>query len=648
MPCQEPPVGGCTERTTGAMLIADENGAGRVVVRVAWGNQKRTGRTGDAVRAHAAEDACVAPASRQTPRHGRPAAFAFVVLCLVACLPVHGVAAVSSSPGAAGGQSERQTCPEPQTPAQICGAEAVADFAALYNIRVPETYLEVTAGKFNGAAMSFAQLCEELRTLGIPTKGLAATYSDLVQLNRPVIARVNPGGEPHFIVLETATSDWGRVVERDQASLIGRATLEKDYTGYALCYWGEGDTLEAPRPNRASVEPRLSKVPADPGKMGALLVRVANTSDSPLAVTGIRATKGWEVGGIATPTTLAPGSELAVKVQPAPSVVAGAKAAWGPGELVIATDDPTRPHYRASILLESSPLPPLGVSGDQLDFGEGDRSDVLLRKRYMVVDYEGTPGSLYVEPGEPWIRCSLLHEEAYARNPWEKRVHAQVEVQLKEEAPAGPQTGKVLLSVVHEGSDGEDAQAQVLLTSAIWPEVRAEPRELFLGIIGQGETARAEVRIIGRPDWTYVVQPQPAFPRGLAAKIRPSRSGKGRVLQVIANGRLLPAGATEGEVVLSVSGQSRKSMSQRVELRVPYSVYVKKAPSAILHDHPRAGRRGGGGLTGRCRTASTALPFGRHLTGEEVTGGQTELAVHRRWHDGMTLADAGKGLRAGL
>jgi len=497
------------------------------------------------------------------------------LLCLLASFPASSVAAASSLPPADRGQA--LTCPQPQTPAQVCGETAIVDFAALYGVRVPAEQSEEMIRQSGGQPVSFAQLSEQLKKLGIPTRGVAATYLDLVQMNRPVIARVVADGKPHFVVLETVTSGWGRLVTADVARVGARAMIEESYSGYALCYWSEGDTIEAPRPNGASVEPLLSKVPADLRKMGVLPVKVTSVSGRPLTLAALRVPPGWEVSGLAAPKVIDPKGRVTFTVGPAhlprPAAEGSATAVATPGELVLITDDPVRPQLRISLIPESTQLPPLDVSGDALDFGEGDRDDVLARKRYMLVDYEGSPGSLYVEPSQPWVHCALLREEAYARNPWEKRVHGEVEVQLDGAAPSGPSRVDVLLSVVREGGGEVDERAHLSLTAAIWPEVRAQPKELFLGVVGPRASATASVRISAHPGWTCRLLPRPALPRGLKATIAPPSGGRARVLQITAEGSLLPGGTTEGEVVVLCRGRTSQ---ERVRLRVPYCVYVRK------------------------------------------------------------------------
>ncbi len=284
---------------------------------------------------------------------------------------------------------------------------------------------------------------------------------------------------------------------------------------------------------------------------------------------------GWECYDLALPMTIAPGEQKKFSVGRAPVTAHGERrSALTESDnvhLVVRSDDPVRPYTYATLRVRSTP--DIEVYESAVDFGDGPLEDVVERRRQVLVRYWEKAGDLYVEPSMPWLQAALLREVPGSLNPWNAMpTYAQVEFALDPAYPfeAGEHHAEVLIDFLGPEGDAKPSETAIRLPArvCIWPQLRARPPELFFGIAGPGVTVEKQVEVVGDKAGPLHLDPACQLPTGIEVEVRQYESSGSTQLHATARGPALPAGVTQGSIVLLAG----KAGSQQRKLVIPYYV----------------------------------------------------------------------------
>ncbi len=239
------------------------------------------------------------------------------VVAMVFCISPRGRAeAAQGSKDATETQAEiRNDQPCGPTPVETCGATALSDFASLYEIVIPQEWLQEIATAQQGRPMSLLQLRDELRALGLQTEGYRADgLGDIAALDRPAIAIVTVNGQGHFVVIETVADEWVRMLEAGEVVIATRENVADVFSGYVLVREDSDDRQGRISQSALSVEPSIAE--AKPQETVTVVIR--NVGTTARLIKDVAAPAGYTVLAPEAyrEQCLMPGEQLAILLGP--------------------------------------------------------------------------------------------------------------------------------------------------------------------------------------------------------------------------------------------------------------------------------------------------------------------------------------------
>jgi len=287
---------------------------------------------------------------------------------------------------------------------------------------------------------------------------------------------------------------------------------------------------------------------------------------------------GWELSMGSGAFSVRPGDALRVSLRRRPATAKDAETSGGLRRgglehVLVHTDDPVRP--TRYIALAMDPLPPLSTSVRSIDFGEGPRSQVLSRKRTLIVQMARELGDVYVEPSEPWLMATLVHDQVVKTLSWRDGVvRAEIALTGNQSSAIGTGLAQAELLVCGTAPDAETDLHTLRLPvwMRIWPDVRAHPREVFLGIAPAATTVEkcVEIRSDIGPVPPLTIHPGGGGAAGIEASVRQRDSGGPATLCVHVDSARLAPGPHEGAIVV----QCAPGRPDEVTVTIPFYVYV--------------------------------------------------------------------------
>lgn len=472
-----------------------------------------------------------------------------------------------------------------------CGAVALADFASLYGCSIADRAVEQVVAAQGRRPMSFVQIRDELRKLGIQTKGFSATFEDLIALDRPVIAQVIVEDKPHLLVLETVREDWVRVMEEGRLFLRPINEICESFSGYILAAWFPGESLESPQHPLLSARPEVIELTGQDGDQVTAKFSVNNVGTSPSVINDISGPEGWTLANEETPFALGPGKEalvrLTTRLRPSERHRLSAEPeAHTYAQVRVRSNDPVRPQLYVTVDVMRGPQ--LTVSVEAIDFGEGPREEVVERKRTFWACCRSDLGEPYVEPSEPWLVAALTDRIVNHPEPWRREwICAEIQLSLDQNAPrqSGVTNAEVLVTGTQVSNTTAERAVVLPVRVAIWPDVRPHPPELFFGTTQPGPSIERciEIRSGGCEVPALVLAPKSPVPPGLRIAIHQPSSEEPPRVCVVADTHCFPIGVSQGRLVF-VSADATDSNMRVV---VPYYLYVQE------HDRPPGSEPGG-------------------------------------------------------